>query len=86
MIEVSYKGDKKQFSPKEISSMVLTKMKEIVEDFLGQIVKNVMVTIPAYFNDLQRHATKDISLITGVNVLRIINESTLMGECVEDYQ
>lgn len=76
MIEVSYKGDKKQFSPKEISSMVLTKMKEIAEDFLGQTVKNVVVTIPAYFNDLQRHATKDVGLIAGVNVLRIINEPT----------
>ena len=56
--------------------MVLTKMKEIAEDFLGQTVKNVVVTIPAYFNDLQRHATKDVGLIAGVNVLRIINEPT----------
>ena len=52
MIEVSYKGEKKQFSPEEISSMVLTKMKEIAEDFLGQTMKNVVVTIPSYFNDL----------------------------------
>lgn len=76
MIEVSYKGEKKQFSPEEISSMVLTKMKEIAEAFLGQTVKNAVVTVPAYFNDSQRQATKDAGLIAGLNVLRIINEPT----------
>ncbi|GLJ42733.1 hypothetical protein SUGI_0885980 [Cryptomeria japonica] len=76
MIEVSYKGEKRQFSPEEISSMVLTKMKEIAEAFLGQTVKNAVVTVPAYFNDSQRQATKDAGLISGLNVLRIINEPT----------
>lgn len=76
MIEVSYKGEKKQFSPEEISSMVLTKMKEIAEAFLGQTLKNAVVTVPAYFNDSQRQATKDAGLIAGLNVLRIINEPT----------
>lgn len=76
MIEVGYKGEKKQFSPEEISSMVLTKMKEIAEAFLGQTVKNAVVTVPAYFNDSQRQATKDAGLIAGLNVLRIINEPT----------
>lgn len=76
MIEVTYKGEKKQFSPEEISSMVLTKMKEIAEAFLGQTVKNAVVTVPAYFNDSQRQATKDSGLISGLNVLRIINEPT----------
>lgn len=76
MIEVSYKGEKKQFSPEEISSMVLSKMREIAEAFLGQSVKNAVVTVPAYFNDSQRQATKDAGLIAGLNVLRIINEPT----------
>lgn len=76
MIEVSYKGEKKQFSPEEISSMVLSKMREIAEAFLGQAVKNAVVTVPAYFNDSQRQATKDAGLIAGLNVLRIINEPT----------
>jgi len=76
MIEVNYKGEKKQFSPEEISSMVLSKMREIAEAFLGQSVKNAVVTVPAYFNDSQRQATKDAGLIAGLNVLRIINEPT----------
>lgn len=76
MIEVIYKGEKKQFSPEEISSMVLIKMREIAEAFLGQTVKNAVVTVPAYFNDSQRQATKDAGLIAGLNVLRIINEPT----------
>ena len=76
MIEVSYKGEKKQFSPEEISSMVIYKMREIAEAFLGQSVKNAVVTVPAYFNDSQRQATKDAGLIAGLNVLRIINEPT----------
>ncbi|KAK4374895.1 hypothetical protein RND71_005572 [Anisodus tanguticus] len=76
MIEVSYKGEKKQFSAEEISSMVLVKMKETAESFLGFKVKNAVVTVPAYFNDSQRQATKDAGSISGMNVLRIINEPT----------
>ncbi|XP_015584232.2 heat shock 70 kDa protein-like [Ricinus communis] len=76
MIVVKYKGEEKQFSPEEISSMVLTKMKEIAEAFLGQTIKNAVVTVPAYFNDSQRQATKDAGAIAALNVLRIINEPT----------
>ncbi|KAJ4959427.1 hypothetical protein NE237_026538 [Protea cynaroides] len=76
MIEVTYKGEKKQFAAEEISSMVLIKMKEIAEAFLGQTVKNAVVTVPAYFNDSQRQATKDAGAISGLNVMRIINEPT----------
>ncbi|KDP41952.1 hypothetical protein JCGZ_26970 [Jatropha curcas] len=76
MIVVRYKGEEKQFSPEEISSMVLTKMKEIAEAYLGQTIKNAVVTVPAYFNDSQRQATKDAGAIAGLNVLRIINEPT----------
>jgi len=75
-IEVDYMGTAKQFSPEEISSMVLTKMKETAEAFLGEKVKNAVVTVPAYFNDSQRQATKDAGAIAGLNVLRIINEPT----------
>ncbi|KAL1223864.1 Heat shock 70 kDa protein 5 [Cardamine amara subsp. amara] len=76
MIVVSYKNEQKQFSPEEISSMVLIKMKEVAESFLGQTVNNAVVTVPAYFNDSQRQATKDAGAISGLNVLRIINEPT----------
>ncbi|CAN4100952.1 unnamed protein product [Withania somnifera] len=76
MIVVTYKGEEKQFAAEEISSMVLTKMKEIAEAFLGSTVKNAVVTVPAYFNDSQRQATKDAGVISGLNVLRIINEPT----------
>ncbi|OAY37010.1 heat shock 70 kDa protein 5 [Manihot esculenta] len=76
MIVVQYKGEQKQFAPEEISSMVLTKMKEIAEAFLGHTVKNAVITVPAYFNDSQRQATKDAGAIAGLNVLRIINEPT----------
>ncbi|XP_051135384.1 heat shock cognate 70 kDa protein-like isoform X1 [Andrographis paniculata] len=76
MIQVQYKGEEKLFSPEEISSMVLTKMKEISEAFLGQTIKNAVVTVPAYFNDSQRQATKDAGAIAGLNVMRIINEPT----------
>ncbi|OIT06630.1 PREDICTED: heat shock 70 kDa protein [Nicotiana attenuata] len=76
MIVVQYKGEEKQFAPEEISSMVLTKMKEVAEAFLGQTVKNAVVTVPAYFNDSQRQATKDAGAISGLNVMRIINEPT----------
>ncbi|GAX14592.1 heat shock 70kDa protein 1/8 [Fistulifera solaris] len=76
IIEVEYKGEKKQFKAEEISSMVLTKMKEIAEAYLGKEVKNAVITVPAYFNDSQRQATKDAGSIAGLNVLRIINEPT----------
>ena len=76
MIEVEYKAETKQFSAEEISSMILVKMKEIAESYLGKAVKNAVVTVPAYFNDSQRQATKDAGAIAGLNVMRIINEPT----------
>ncbi|GFP90152.1 heat shock cognate 70 kDa protein 2 [Phtheirospermum japonicum] len=76
MIVVNYKGEDKQFAAEEISSMVLMKMREIAEAFLGSAVKNAVVTVPAYFNDSQRQATKDAGVIAGLNVMRIINEPT----------
>ena len=76
VIEVQYKNETKQFHPEEISSMVLTKMKETAEAYIGEEVKDAVVTVPAYFNDSQRQATKDAGSIAGLNVLRIINEPT----------
>ncbi|CAI9786323.1 unnamed protein product [Fraxinus pennsylvanica] len=76
MIVVNYKGEDKQFAAEEISSMVLIKMKEIAEAFLGSTVKNVVVTVLAYFNDSQRQATKDAGVIFGLNVMCTINEPT----------
>ncbi|KAM4094014.1 hypothetical protein ACB094_06G162900 [Castanea mollissima] len=76
MIVVNYKGVEKHFAAEEISSMVLKKMREIAEAYLGTTVKNAVVTVPAYFNDSQRKATKDAGGISGLNVLRIINEPT----------
>jgi heat shock protein 1/8 len=76
IIEVEYKGERKEFSAEEISSMVLIKMKETAESYLGKEVKNAVITVPAYFNDSQRQATKDAGAISGLNVLRIINEPT----------
>jgi L1 cell adhesion molecule like protein len=75
-LNVSYKGEDKQFSPEEISAMVLVKMKETAEQYLGETVSDAVVTVPAYFNDSQRQATKDAGTIAGLNVLRIINEPT----------
>ncbi|KAG2317562.1 hypothetical protein Bca52824_020684 [Brassica carinata] len=76
MILVDYKGEEKQFAAEEISSMVLIKMREIAEAYLGVTIKNAVVTVPAYFNDSQRQATKDAGVIAGLNVMRIINEPT----------
>jgi len=75
-LEVDFKCEKKSFTPEEISAMILTKMKETAEAHLGHSVKDAVVTVPAYFNDSQRQATKDAGLISGLNVLRIINEPT----------
>lgn len=76
LIEVNYQGIKKTFHPEEISAMVLMKMKEIAEQFIGKEIKEAVITVPAYFNDSQRQATKDAGTIAGLNVLRIINEPT----------
>jgi len=76
MIQVLVKDAKKQFAPEEISAMILIKMKETAEAYLGKEVKNAVVTVPAYFNDAQRQATKDAGTIAGLNVMRIINEPT----------
>jgi heat shock 70kDa protein 1/2/6/8 len=75
-IQVEFKGESKKFAPEEISSMVLTKMREIAESYLGSKVTDAVITVPAYFNDSQRQATKDAGAIAGLNVLRIINEPT----------
>jgi len=76
MIQVNHRGDLKDFTPEEISSMVLTKMKETAEAYLGHKVTHAVVTVPAYFNDAQRSATKDAGTIAGLTVLRIVNEPT----------
>jgi heat shock protein 1/8 len=76
MITVQYKGETKSFQAEQISSMILQKMKEIAEAYLGKTVKDAVITCPAYFNDSQRQATKDAGQISGMNVLRIINEPT----------
>jgi heat shock 70kDa protein 1/2/6/8 len=75
-IEVQFKGETKRFQPEEISAAVLQKMKATAESYLGGTVKNAVITVPAYFNDAQRQATKDAGVIAGLNVLRIINEPT----------
>ncbi|KAJ3684505.1 hypothetical protein LUZ61_013669 [Rhynchospora tenuis] len=75
-VVVNYKGEEKQFFPEEISSMVLMKMKQIAETYLGYTVKDAVVTVPAYFNDSQRRATKDAGVIAGLNVKRIMDEPT----------
>merc|ERR1712203_1301258 len=75
-LEVEYKNETKRFTPEECSSMILVKMKETAEAYLGTAVTEAVVTVPAYFNDSQRQATKDAGIISGLNVLRIINEPT----------
>jgi L1 cell adhesion molecule like protein len=75
-IQVQYKGETKIFSPEEISSMVLTKMKETAETCLGKTVTSAVITVPAHFNNSQRQATMDAGAIAGLNVLGIMNEST----------
>ncbi len=75
-VEVEFKEETKQFTPEEISAMILTKMKDIAEAFVGKPVRDAVITVPAYFNDAQRQATKDAGAIAGLNVLRIINEPT----------
>merc|ERR1719197_2078846 len=76
MIKVSYQGADRTFAPEEISAMVLTKMKHVAEAYLGKSVTHAVVTVPAYFDDGQRGATKDAGVIAGLTVLRIINEPT----------
>ncbi len=76
IIVVNFKNEQKKFHPEEISSMVLVKMKEIAEAFLSKKISDAVITVPAYFNDSQRQATKDAGVISGLNVLRIINEPT----------
>ena len=76
IIQAKYKGEEKDFQPEEISSMILTKMKETAESYIGESVDSAVITVPAYFNDAQRQSTKDAGAIAGLNVLRIINEPT----------
>ena len=76
LLKAKYQNELKTFHPEEISAMVLSKMREIAENYLGEKVTDAVVTVPAYFNDSQRQATKDAGVIAGLNVLRIINEPT----------
>ena len=75
-VEVEYNNESKTFVPEEISAMVLTKMKEVAESYIGKNVSKAVITVPAYFNDSQRQSTKDAGKIAGLEVLRIINEPT----------
>lgn len=75
-VEVDFKGNRTIFTPEEISSNILTKMKETAESYLGQTIEDAVITVPAYFNDAQRNATRDAGLIAGLNVKRILNEPT----------
>ncbi|XP_064490262.1 heat shock protein 68-like [Ornithodoros turicata] len=75
-IKVTYKGEEKVFNPEEISAMILTKMREVAEAYLGQKITLACVTVPAYFNDSQRQATKDAATIAGLHVPKILNEPT----------
>lgn len=81
LIEVQYKGETKTFTPEEISAMVLSKMKEYAENFLGHKVTEAVVTVPAYFNDSQKSATKDAGIIAGLNIKRLIQEPTAAAMC-----
>ena len=76
ILSANYKGEQKDFKPEEISAMILLKMKETAEEYLGKKVDSAVITVPAYFNDSQRQSTKDAGAIAGLNVLRIINEPT----------
>ena len=75
-VRVDVQGDQKDFSPEEVSAMILGKMRDVAEEYLGEKVVNAVVTVPAYFNDAQRAATKDAGTIAGLNVLRVVNEPT----------
>lgn len=75
-VSVEVEGSDKVFTPEEVSAMILGKMREVAEGYLGEKVKNAVVTVPAYFNDAQRAATKDAGTIAGLNVMRVINEPT----------
>ena len=88
LIEVNYKDEIKQFTPEEISSMVILKLKDIAEKYLGEKVEDVVITVPAYFSDSQRQSTKDAATIAGINVLRIINEPTaaILGFAIDKDQ
>ena len=76
LIQVEYQGETKKYTPEQISAVILGKMKEVAESYLGKKVTHAVVTVPAYFNDNQRQATKDAGVIAGLNVLRIVNEPT----------
>ena len=78
-IVVEFKGESKKFAAEEVSSMILTKMREVAEVYLGGKISDAVITVPAYFNDSQRQATKDAGVIAGLNVMRIINEPTAAG-------
>jgi L1 cell adhesion molecule like protein len=73
MVDTQYKDEEKEFAAEEISSMVLIKMREIAEAYIGSTINNAIVTVPTYFNDSPRKATKDVGVIAGLNVIRIIN-------------
>lgn len=76
LIKVNFKNEEQQFHPEQISAMVIQRLKETTESYIGHPLKKVVITVPAYFNDAQRQATKDAGAIAGLEVLRIINEPT----------
>ena len=75
-VSVEVSGKERKFTPEEVSAMILGKMKDIAESYLGKKVTHAVVTVPAYFNDGQKQATRDAGIIAGLNVLRIVNEPT----------